>query len=366
MAKKLFIAATGQHKGKTTCTLGISAVLRAHGYKVGYCKPVGQNHITIDGEMVDKDVVLFEDTLGFKTKPSIHSPVILASGVTTRYTHNPEEFSFEEDIRKAAAHLEEQNEYIVFEGSGHVGVGSIIGLSNAKVAQLLGAEVILVAEGGIGRTYDRLNLNLGLFRELGVPVKGVIINKVHRDKMDRVVENLSRALAKIDIPVLGALPFDKVLSFPLIKTIKKSIKGTALLHANQLNKQVEDILAGSLLEIDEFTYFQNLVLIVDPYNLQSKIEKVRKTAEEKGIKDSPLNGVIITGFNKRGDWELEDNLDMDYINAHKIPILATDFDTYDTVVRIAKIEVKINTLTPWKVRRAIDLIEHNIPLDKLL
>ena len=35
MAKKLFVAATGQHKGKTTCTLGIVAALKAKGLKVG-------------------------------------------------------------------------------------------------------------------------------------------------------------------------------------------------------------------------------------------------------------------------------------------------------------------------------------------
>ncbi|MEM6684434.1 MAG: AAA family ATPase [Bacteroidota bacterium] len=207
MSKKLFVAATGQHKGKTTCTLGIAAVLKEKGFKVGYCKPVGQNHILIGDQTVDKDVVLFEDILDFKTQPEIHSPVIIASGVTSEYIKHPEKFPFANNIEKAAAHLENEYEVVVYEGTGHAGVGSIVGLSNAQVAKMLDADVIVIAEGGIGSTFDRLNMNLSLFREQGVPVKGVIINKVHPDKIERVTTNLSKALEKINIPVLGALPF---------------------------------------------------------------------------------------------------------------------------------------------------------------
>jgi BioD-like phosphotransacetylase family protein len=365
MTKKIFIAATGQHKGKTTCTLGIAAALKTQGMNVGYCKPVGQNHIMIDDQMIDKDVVLFENILQFKTIPEIHSPVVIASGVTTQFINDPDSFNFEERIVNAAKYLEEKHDIIVYEGTGHVGVGSIVGLSNAQVAQLLNTEVILVAEGGIGNTFDRLNLNLALFRELNVPVKGVIINKVHPDKIEKVATNITLALEKINIPVLGVLPYDKALSFPLMSTIKSSIRGTTLMHPEELYKQVEDILAGSLIEIDEFTYFQNLVLIVTLYDFQSKIEKVKQTAKEKGIEGSPLSGVIITGFNKRGVWSLEDNIDMEYINKYKIPVLSTDLDTYDTVVSISQIEVKINMHTPWKVQRAIELIQSNISMDSL-
>ena len=41
----------------------------------------------------------------------------------------------------------------VLEGTGHVGVGSIIEASNADVAARLGADVVLVANGGIGSAF---------------------------------------------------------------------------------------------------------------------------------------------------------------------------------------------------------------------
>jgi len=51
------------------------------------------------------------------------------------------------------------NDFVVVEGTGHVGVGSIIGLSNARVAKELGVDMVLVANGGIGSCFDELELN---------------------------------------------------------------------------------------------------------------------------------------------------------------------------------------------------------------
>lgn len=58
------------------------------------------------------------------------------------------------------------------------GVGSILGLNNAEVASLLGLDVLLVANGGLGSTFDLLNLNRTLFRSKGVNVRFVLLNKV--------------------------------------------------------------------------------------------------------------------------------------------------------------------------------------------
>ena len=40
---------------------------------------------------------------------------------------------------------------LVIEGTGHAGVGSCFDLSNARVAQMFGAKVVILTTGGIGR-----------------------------------------------------------------------------------------------------------------------------------------------------------------------------------------------------------------------
>jgi len=290
MAKKIYIAATGQHKGKTTCTLGIAAAIKKKGINLGYCKPIGQTHLMVRGVMTDKDAVLFEDVLGFEVHPEIHSPVVVASGLTAKYIEDPTQYDFESKIKAAAKYLENKHELIIYEGTGHAGVGSVIDLSNAQVAKLLDAEVILIIGGGIGRAYDRLNLNLSLFREQGVGVKGVILNKVHIDKLDHVKYHMQKKLKEEGIPLLGVLPFDRKLSFPLMATVKKSIKGLVILNSHKLYNQVEEILAGSFFEINEFTYFRNMLLIVNQNNFKKAIEKIKYHADKKGMKIALIAG----------------------------------------------------------------------------
>lgn len=364
--KKIYIAATGQHKGKTTCTLGLAANFQSKGQKVGYCKPVGQQHLSINGKLADKDAVLFGSTLGFQVDPQLHSPVVLASGVTTSFIEDPSQFSFSEDILAASKALEASHDVVVYEGTGHPGVGSIIGLSNAQVAKLLDTETVMIAEGGIGKTIDRLNMSLALFREQKVKIRGVIINKVHIDKYDRVSSYLEKHLKQIGIPLLGVLPYDKSMSFPIIKTIRKAVKGKVLFNENSLDNQVAEIIAGSLIEIDEFTYFKDLLLVVNSSRFQEAIDKIKAGARDRGMKDCPLSGVIITGQGKQAFKTNRAQFQDHYLMKHKVPVLATQHDTYDTVVKISRIEVKINTHTPWKVQKAIELIHENVDLDKII
>lgn len=47
-------------------------------------------------------------------------------------------------------------------------------------------------------------------------------------------------------------------------------------------------------------------------------------------------------------------------------MVRTELDTYGSVLQISKIEVKINRDTPWKVRRAVELIGEYVDIDLLI
>ena len=155
MKKSIYVAATGQHVGKTTSTLGLTAALSSLNLQgVGYCKPVGQEVKDFENLTVDKDAFLFSRIMDFELSQKFHSPVILGSGATTAYLDDPTKFPYRQNILEAAEFLHQHNEVVVYEGTGHPGVGSIVNLSNADVAKLLDAKVVMVVEGGIGNTID--------------------------------------------------------------------------------------------------------------------------------------------------------------------------------------------------------------------
>lgn len=356
----IYVAASMQHVGKTTSTLGLVSCLMKHGLNVGYCKPVGQKFVDLSDLRVDKDTILFADLIHFDIDPDVHSPVILGSGATAEFLDNPNPDELRNRIIEAGQSLEANNDITIYEGTGHPGVGSIAELSNARVAKILGAQLIFIAEGGIGSTIDMINMCLALFREEKVPILGVIVNKVHEDKMEKVRHYLGKYLNGIGIPLLGLLPYDKTLAYPVMKTIGQAVQGTITANPHKLDNKVADILAGSLLDPGKLAELRNLLLVVSTRQANDSIRKIRRISEEMGLEHSPLSGVVATGKGSIDDQCLE------YINEHEIPLIRTELDTYGCVIKISRIEVKINRSTPWKVNRAIELIEENVDLDYIL
>jgi dethiobiotin synthetase len=364
--KNIYVAATGQHIGKTTSTLGIVANLQKMGYNTGYCKPVGQQYVSVDGKVADKDAVLFAKVIGFDVVPEWHSPVVLARGATRDFLDRPEDFNYPEDIRRAAEHLEPNFDVMVYEGTGHPGVGGVVNLSNADVAHMLDAGVVMVVEGGIGSTIDRLIMSLALFREQNLPLLGVIVNKVIPEKHDEVAKYVGRKLEQMGIPLLGVVPFDRTLSFPIMETVNDAVGGKVIFNGHRLNNRVEDIMAGSLVDLDEFSAFRNILLVVSHKRLEEAIEKVKEVAKMKKLERTPLSGVIVTGDGKQENWFKLESMEHPYFIRNEIPVLTTTLDTYGSVVKVSRIEVKINTRTPWKIKRAITLIREHVDFDLML
>lgn len=365
MLDRIYVAATSQHVGKTTSTLGIVAAIRNQGYNVGYCKPLGQEFVDLGELKVDKDALLFSKTMNFELSAELHSPVILGRGVTTSFLQNPEGYNFQDCVQYASDELQKMHDVVVYEGTGHPGVGSVIDLSNADVAKMLNSSVIMIVEGGIGNTIDKLNANLSLFREKNVPIAGVIVNKVYSEKSDIVRELVGGKLKKWGIPLLGVLPYDKTLANPIMEGIRMAVSGVVIMNGHNLDNKVENIASGSLIEKKEFDDLQNLLLIVSHRRLESAINSLQEIDRKHPDQDLKLAGIIVNGEN---DFisELQQQVPCaDYIMANEIPLIATQLDTYGSAIKINRMEVKINTRTPWKTRRAVELISSHVDLSGL-
>ncbi|KXK36387.1 MAG: AAA family ATPase [Saprospiraceae bacterium] len=358
--RNIYVAATSQHVGKTTSTLGLVSAFMSRGFKVGYCKPVGQKFLNVQNLRVDKDTILFADLIGFDIVPEIHSPVILGPGATERYLDNPHRVNLEAWLKNAEEALSIENDIVIYEGTGHPGVGSVAGVSNAHVAKIMNAGVIMVVEGGIGSTIDMLNMTTALFREEGVPIIGVIINKVIPEKIEKIRHYVGKWLDRQGLPLLGLIPYEKTLAYPLIKSVADAVRGVVTYNADQIDNKVENIIAGSLIELDELKSSHDLLLVVATKSINEAIRKIEFIAKNHSIENCPLSGIVATGEGTMDTHTIR------YIEKHKLPLIRTDLDTYGAVLHISRIEVKINRSTPWKIRMAIDLIDKNIDLNPVI
>ena len=201
---------------------------------------------------------------------------------------------------------------------------------------------------------------LALFREENVPLIGVIVNKVQEDKIDKVKHYVGKWLGQQDIPLLGLIPYDKSLAYPLIKTVQGAIHGTITHHPEFVDNKVENILAGSLVDLKELKTFENLLLVASVRTVDRAIRKVSSFSRLLKLEKSPLSGIVVTGEGK-----MDEHAEA-YIAKHKLPVIRSEYDTYGAVIKISRIEVKINRSTPWKIQRAIELIQQNVDLELIL
>src|SRR2546422_7251787 len=185
---RVFIAATRQNDGKTTASLGLIATLQQHYPRVGYIKPVGQRFVQIEEQNIDEDTVLMDRVYRLNCPLVDMSPIAVEPDFTRRYLQSSNNDFLVKKIQKAFDRVAWEKDFVLCEGSGHAGVGSVFDLSNAQVAKILGAKVIIVTQGGIGKPIDEVALNQALFEKEGVEIIGVIINKVIGTKLDYVTE----------------------------------------------------------------------------------------------------------------------------------------------------------------------------------
>lgn len=355
MAKALFIAATGQHVGKTTVSLGLFSALKKRFERVAFVKPVGQQHVVLEGKTVDKDVVLFRDCFTLHDDPDLMSPVVCTRGFTKQVLDGKISIpKLLNTIVEAIKRLKSDYDCILIEGTGHMGVGSIFGLSNAHVAQLLGIDPIIITEGGLGSSFDELNLNQSLLKTLGRRLGGVILNKVLDDKREMILHYFPKALEVLEAPMFGAIPFLPILSTPTLRDYELLFETQLLTAQSKAMNHIEafSLAAGSLESFREETKPNELV--ITPACREDIIEEVAKNPKIKSL------GMILTGSTPPSESALN------WLKQNNVPTLWVPGCAYDVMKAMNALTTKIRAEDHLKVESSIALVEEFLDIDAII
>ncbi len=307
----IYIAGSRQHSGKTVTSLGLLSLLSREfpSEQLGYIKPVGQEVVNVStGKTLDKDAVLID---AFTEIPALEmeviSPVQLPAGFTKKFlsSSGQEEFtaSLKDKITKAVATLLHKR-IIIAEGTGHPGVGGIVGLSNADVCKLIDADILYISEGGIGKALDKMEVNLSYFRLHNNRVKGILFNKVIPEKIDqtrhylteKLVNERFRTQQSQPISIFGFLPrIDRILH-PSMNVIRSRFKNHRVLGnpdmkqwKTPLNKIKVISLVAEAMYLEKYIEPGDVILIAaSSRNRSSRV--VRYAQKMKGY----LGGLILT------------------------------------------------------------------------
>jgi uncharacterized protein len=225
MCRKIFIAGTQQHSGKSTVSIALMHLARKKYARVGFIKPIGPKVEIVEGKAVDMDAILMARVFDLGEEFDLISPLAFHRDFTRDFLAG--RITREEIYRKvlhARDELERRYDFLVIEGAGHGGVGSVIGLNNAQAAALFDAPVMIITSGGIGSAIDAVQLNVALYRQEQARMKMVLINRLLPDKREMALSNLRNAFTPHDIAVFGGFDYSPILANPTLEHVSSLLK----------------------------------------------------------------------------------------------------------------------------------------------
>jgi BioD-like phosphotransacetylase family protein len=210
MTRTTLITSLEASTGKTALALALSRIATERGDDVGYMKPKGTRLESNVGKTLDRDPMLARELLGIEAEmadlePIVYSPTFVDGVVRGREDHA----ALRERVREAFQTLAADRDRMLLEGGDRYTTGRMIDLSDADVAALTDAEVVLLAD------YERagdLDGVLAAADALGDRVRGVLFNRVPDAAFDGLEADAIPFLEGQGLPVLGALPRDRAMA----------------------------------------------------------------------------------------------------------------------------------------------------------
>lgn len=359
--RRIFIAATRQNDGKTTTCLGLYSALESLYSDVGFIKPVGQRFIEVEGHQIDEDSYLLDTIYDVRVPIEEMSPIAVDPTFTRRYLADPEGMldTLIDKICHAFDRVSWEKEITLIEGTGHAGVGSVFDLSNARVARLLDAKVVIVAQGGIGRPIDEIALNKALFDQQGVEVVGAILNKVQSDKIPLVTEFAGKGLARLGVPLLGVLPSQKMLTAPNLSQVAEEVDGRWLNGKSQgLQERIYRFVVGAMTARGMIDYLQPGTLIITPGDRDDVILAAVANAGISGKKI--ISGIIVTR-----DIMPHPKI-MELLAQTNIPVIAAAQDSYTIASSINRMTIKTQPQDTDKIPVIKKMIMEYVDIQRLV
>jgi BioD-like phosphotransacetylase family protein len=286
------------------------------------------------------------------------SPIAVEPDFTRRYLEAANYETLVRKIQLAFDRVAWEKDFVLCEGSGHAGVGSVFDLSNARVAKLLNAKVVIVSGGGIGKPIDEVSLNQALFEKEGVEIIGVILNKVVEDKVSYVADFARRGLRRKGLELLGVVPHRRILSNPTMELICEELKAERLNKPAGMNNLVEDVVVGAMGVHNTMSFFKRGVLIITPGDREDIILAAATTQVGKG-KDA-LAGIVLSGDLKPNPNVLKVIRDMPF------PVLFANESSYQVASRVHDLIVKTRATDLEKIALIRDLISEHVDVKKIL
>ena len=247
------VTATGEHAGKTAITLALARLAADRDGSVGYMKPKGTRLRSNVGKTLDQDPMLAREVLGLdaemhQMEPVVYSPTFIEGAIRGMEDVDALHARVREEFDELAA----DRDHMFVEGGGDWTTGGVVDLTDADVADLLDARVVLVAGY---ETPGDLDDVLAAAETFGDRLAGVVFNKVSDTAFDSLDQDGIPFLESQGITVFGAIPRQKELAGVTVSDLADEL-GAELLTDAPTDAFVERFLVGAMGGDEALRYFR--------------------------------------------------------------------------------------------------------------
>ena len=288
------------------------------------------------------------------------SPIAIPRGFTQDYIDESVEGWILDDIIKSYKIVEKDKDFVLIEGTGHSGVGSVFDTSNATVAKALQSKVVLVTDGGIGYAIDNLILNKCLFDQMGVQVLGAIVNKVYFDHYEKIKDYVGRSLQKKGIKLLGVLPYKERLLCPNMEQIRNVIGGSFVSGEDFKSNKAENIIVGAMSVNNFLKHIKSDTLAITAGDREDLILGALSWSLSGTSSVNQISGLIVTGNKMPGKVVSR------IIRKSNLPVIFTSHDTFTTASMVHDLKVKIEATDEDKIKLSQILFDKHVDFDFIL
>ncbi|MEW6553868.1 MAG: phosphotransacetylase family protein [Actinomycetota bacterium] len=237
----------------TTC-IGLGRRFQEEKLKVGYMKPVGHRYFTVEGRVTDEDAAFMQRTLGLEEDLSDICPVVLTPQVVNAaYMEGTKDLL--EQVKQAFGRVSAGKDVVLVQGAYTSQQGRFLGLSAYQLAPVFDARVILVERFDDAFQADNV---LAARDDFTGNLMGVIYNIIPSNRESFVADILAPSLERLGIPVLGQIPFDRLLSSINVGDLAELLDGRVLAGEANLDNLVEDIVVGAMSQEHALSVFRKL------------------------------------------------------------------------------------------------------------
>lgn len=348
----LLVSSTEEGTGKTAITIALAKLAQERGETVGYMKPKGTRPESAVGKTRDQDPALAREVLGLDAgmhtlEPVVYSPTFVKEAIRGRENIPALHSRVEETFETLAAGVD----HMFLEGGGRLWTGGIVELTDADVAELLDAEVLLVSDYDRPDDVDDILAGAGMVDDR---LRGVLFNDVAGPSVDELTVDVMPFLDGRGIESVGVVPYDEELAGVTVAELADSLGAEVLTPEVSTEGRLERFSVGAMgsdAALRQFRRIQNAAVITGGD---------RADIQTAALQAPGVSCLVLTGGYRPSSAVLGEAAD------RNVPVLLVRTDTRATIDRTESRLRSGRAQRPETVERMAEVLGRAVDVDALL